>query len=59
MLLHFYKGMHKGSGKLSGDAMYDARLFNQSSGIDSGFGGEDEYNTYSKPLFDRIINIAF
>ena len=46
-------GMHKGSGQLSGEAMYDARLFNQSSGMDSGFGAEDEYNTYSKPLFDR------
>jgi SNW domain-containing protein 1 len=46
-------GMHKGSGQLSGEAMYDARLFNQSAGMDSGFGGDDEYNTYSKPLFDR------
>ena len=46
-------GMHKGSGQLTGEAMYDARLFNQSSGMDSGFGAEDEYNTYSKPLFDR------
>jgi SNW domain-containing protein 1 len=46
-------GMHKGSGQLTGEAMYDARLFNQSSGMDSGFGGEDEYNTYSRPLFDR------
>lgn len=46
-------GMHKGSGQLSGEAMYDARLFNQSSGMDAGFGGDDEYNTYSKPLFDR------
>ncbi|CAE7610627.1 Bx42 [Symbiodinium microadriaticum] len=46
-------GMHRGSGQLSGEAMYDARLFNQSGGMDSGFGGEDEYNTYSKPLFDR------
>jgi SNW domain-containing protein 1 len=46
-------GMHKGSGQLTGEAMYDARLFNQSGGMDSGFGTEDEYNTYSKPLFDR------
>lgn len=46
-------GMHKGSGQLGGEAMYDARLFNQSSGMDSGFGLDDEYNTYSKPLFDR------
>lgn len=45
-------GMHKGSGKLTGEAMYDSRLFNQSAGMDSGFGGDDEYNTYSKPLFE-------
>jgi SNW domain-containing protein 1 len=47
-------GMLKGTGgKLTGETMYDSRLFNQSSGMDAGFGGEDEYNTYSKPLFDR------
>jgi SNW domain-containing protein 1 len=46
-------GMHRGSGQLTGEAMYDARLFNQSAGMDAGFGAEDEYNTYSKPLFDR------
>ncbi len=45
--------MLKGTGKLSGEALYDSRLFNQSSGMDSGFGAEDEYNAYSKPLFDR------
>jgi SNW domain-containing protein 1 len=45
-------GMHTGSGKLSGEAMYDSRLFNQSAGLDQGFGAEDEYNTYSKPLFE-------
>lgn len=47
-------GMLKGTGgKLSGESLYDSRLFNQSSGMDAGFGGEDEYNTYTKPLFDR------
>jgi len=30
----------------------DARLYNQSAGIDSGFGVDDEYNTYSNPLFE-------
>lgn len=46
--------MLKGTGgKLTGEAMYDSRLFNQSAGMDAGFGGEDEYNTYTKPLFDR------
>lgn len=45
--------MHRGTGQLTGEAMYDSRLFNQSAGMDQGFGAEDEYNTYSKPLFDR------
>jgi len=42
-------GMHT-AGKGGGD-MFDARLFNQSQGLDSGFGEEDSYNVYSKPLF--------
>eukprot|EP01038_Epipyxis_sp_PR26KG_P006652 gene6652-9133_t len=46
-------GMLKGNGKLGGESLYDSRLFNQSAGMDAGFGGEDEYNTYTKPLFDR------
>ena len=29
------------------------RLFNQSSGMDQGFGADDDYNVYSKPLLDR------
>lgn len=45
--------MLKGTGKLTGESLYDSRLFNQSSGMDAGFGPEDEYNTYSRPLFDR------
>jgi len=43
-------GVHTGSG---GAGEVDSRLYNQSAGMDSGFGAEDEYNTYSKPLFDR------
>jgi SNW domain-containing protein 1 len=31
----------------------DGRLYNQNAGMDSGFGPEDEYNAYSKPMFDR------
>jgi SNW domain-containing protein 1 len=46
-------GMHKASGKLTGESMFDSRLFNQSAGITSGFGAEDDYNTFTKPLFDR------
>ena len=26
-------------------------MFNQTSGLDSGFGDDDDYNLYSKPLF--------
>jgi SNW domain-containing protein 1 len=26
-------------------------LFNQVSGLDSGFGHDDDYNLYDKPLF--------
>ncbi|KAJ3085800.1 SNW domain-containing protein 1, partial [Quaeritorhiza haematococci] len=37
--------------KLSKESMFDSRLFNQSSGISSGFGKEDSYNIYDKPLF--------
>lgn len=45
-------GVHTGhGGGLSGEV--DSRLYNQSAGMDSGFGADDEYNAYSKPLFDR------
>ena len=44
-------GVHTGTGGGAGEV--DSRLYNQSAGMDSGFGAEDEYNTYSKPLFDR------
>ena len=43
-------GVHTGTG---GAGEVDSRLYNQSAGMDSGFGADDEYNTYSKPLFDR------
>lgn len=39
-----------GAGR-TGEALYDQRLFNQDAGLDSGFGADDAYNTYSKPLF--------
>ncbi|KAI9470983.1 MAG: SKIP/SNW domain-containing protein [Benjaminiella poitrasii] len=38
---------------LSKESMYDARLFNQSEGIGSGFKDDDVYNTYDKPLFNQ------
>jgi len=46
-------GVLKGGAQLTGEGMFDSRLFNQSSGMDSGFGAEDDYSTYSKPLFAR------
>ena len=47
-------GMLKGgAGQLAGEALFDSRLFNQSAGMDSGFGADDEYGVYSKPLFER------
>lgn len=45
-------GVHTGSGGGLGGQV-DSRLYNQSAGMDSGFGADDEYNAYSKPLFDR------
>jgi SNW domain-containing protein 1 len=36
---------------VSKESMYDQRLFNQTSGLESGFGDEDEYNAFDKPLF--------
>ncbi|XP_028808877.1 SNW domain-containing protein 1 [Denticeps clupeoides] len=38
--------------RISSEAQYDQRLFNQSKGMDSGFhGGEDEmYNVYDQPF---------
>ncbi|CAI5731734.1 unnamed protein product [Hyaloperonospora brassicae] len=47
-------GQLQGGGRAGGsDGMFDARLFNQSQGISSGFGQEDEYSVYSKPMVDR------
>ncbi|KAG6611991.1 puff-specific protein bx42 [Phytophthora cinnamomi] len=47
-------GQLQGGGRAGGsDGMFDSRLFNQSQGISSGFGQEDEYNVYSKPMVDR------
>ena len=35
----------------SDQVMFDQRLYNQTSGIGTGFGDEDDYNIYDKPLF--------
>ncbi len=39
-----------GAGHRKGEGLYDSRLFNQSQGMDSGFGAEEDYNVYSKPM---------
>jgi SNW domain-containing protein 1 len=40
------------SGQQRGEAMYDARLFNQEQGIGgTALGADDAYNLYDKPLF--------
>jgi SNW domain-containing protein 1 len=43
-------GVHTGG---AGNAGIDSRLYSQNAGMDSGFGHDDDYNTYSKPMFDR------
>jgi SNW domain-containing protein 1 len=40
-----------GGARRDGEVQYDQRLFNQSAGLSAGFGGEDDYTVYSKPLF--------
>eukprot|EP00350_Pseudokeronopsis_sp_OXSARD2_P008258 CAMPEP_0170552530 /NCGR_PEP_ID=MMETSP0211-20121228/10404_1 /TAXON_ID=311385 /ORGANISM="Pseudokeronopsis sp., Strain OXSARD2" /LENGTH=153 /DNA_ID=CAMNT_0010860291 /DNA_START=754 /DNA_END=1215 /DNA_ORIENTATION=- len=35
----------------SKEAMFDQRLYNQVSGLEAGFGHDDDYNIYDKPLF--------
>lgn len=35
----------------SKDAMFDQRLFNQNDGTAAGFGADDDYNVFDKPLF--------
>jgi SNW domain-containing protein 1 len=35
----------------SRETMFDQRLFNQTSGLEQGFGEDDDYNLYDKPLF--------
>ncbi|KAJ1920721.1 mRNA splicing protein [Mycoemilia scoparia] len=37
---------------MSKESMFDARLFNQSSGISSGYVDDETFNAYDKPLFN-------
>ncbi|KAM0892071.1 hypothetical protein ACQ4PT_026007 [Festuca glaucescens] len=45
-------GMASTNGAKGGEVMYDQRLFNQDKGMNSGFAGDDEYNIYTKGLFN-------
>eukprot|EP01097_Dermamoeba_algensis_P009588 TRINITY_DN67_c0_g1_i3.p1 TRINITY_DN67_c0_g1~~TRINITY_DN67_c0_g1_i3.p1 ORF type:complete len:556 (+),score=157.11 TRINITY_DN67_c0_g1_i3:55-1722(+) len=36
---------------MSSESMYDQRLFNQIQGTEAGFGEDDSYTVYDKPLF--------
>eukprot|EP00831_Metopus_contortus_P034273 TRINITY_DN27341_c0_g1_i3.p1 TRINITY_DN27341_c0_g1~~TRINITY_DN27341_c0_g1_i3.p1 ORF type:complete len:138 (-),score=25.69 TRINITY_DN27341_c0_g1_i3:74-436(-) len=31
------------------ESLFDQRLFNQTSGLEAGFGSDDDYNLYDKP----------
>ncbi len=42
-------GMPAKSGGGTGEAAFDARLFNQSGGMNSGFEDDEAYNVYSQP----------
>jgi hypothetical protein len=47
-----------GGGAAGADGLYDSRLFNQDQGMAAGFGQDDSYNMYDKPLFaDRGSNL--
>ena len=50
-------GTNTGSGA-AGAGGVDGRLYNQSAGLSSGFGADDEYNAYSKPMFDRASGVT-
>ncbi|KAI8079754.1 SKIP/SNW domain-containing protein [Halteromyces radiatus] len=41
------------------ESMYDARLFNQSEGISSGFKNDDSYSLYDKPLFNQTSSSIY
>ncbi|KAI7861481.1 SKIP/SNW domain-containing protein [Spinellus fusiger] len=44
---------------LSKESMYDARLFNQSEGINSGFKDDEAYSLYDKPLFAETASSIY
>ncbi|KAI8146604.1 SKIP/SNW domain-containing protein [Fennellomyces sp. T-0311] len=44
---------------MSKDSMFDARLFNQSEGIGSGFKDDESYSLYDKPLFNQTSSSIY
>lgn len=44
---------------VTGQTMYDQRLFNQESGLGTGFAAEDEYDLYDKPLCAKMEGKSF
>jgi SNW domain-containing protein 1 len=44
-------GVATGATLPAADSMYDQRLFDQTAGVSAGFGDEDDYSLYSRPLF--------
>lgn len=51
-------GVMHSTGTGGGQDNVDSRLYNQTAGMDSGFGADDEYNAYSKPLFEAAAAAA-
>jgi hypothetical protein len=40
------------------ELVYDQRLFNQTAGVHAGFGDEEEYDAFDKPLFQDRSNVS-
>ncbi|KAH3762911.1 SNW/SKI-interacting protein A [Pelomyxa schiedti] len=41
------------------EVLVDQRLLNQSSGLDSGFGDDDEYHVYTKPMSSGVATQVY
>ncbi|CAD7952538.1 unnamed protein product [Amoebophrya sp. A25] len=41
------------------ETLYDTRLMNQDAGMDSGYGGDEKYQVYEKPLFTERTDNTF
>jgi len=47
------------AGRTKASSIYDTRLFDKESGMDSGFGANDDYNLYDKPLFNSTAKTIY